>query len=34
MNTNPHIRSSLEDFLEEEGRLEEATEIAIKRVLA
>lgn len=34
MNTNPHIGSSLEDFLKEEGRLEEATEVAIKRVLA
>ncbi len=34
MTENPHIGSSLEDFLAEEGRLEEATEIAIKRVLA
>ena len=34
MSVNPHIGSSLEDFLEEEGRLEEATEIAVKRVLA
>jgi len=34
MNVNPHIGSSLEDFLEEEGRLEEATAIVIKRVLA
>ena len=34
MNVNPHIGSSLEDFLEEEGRLEEATETAIKHVLA
>jgi len=34
MSVNPNIGSSLEDFLEEEGRLEEATEIAIKRVLA
>ena len=32
MTPNPHIGSSLEAFLEEEGRLEEAT--AIKRVLA
>ena len=34
MTGNPHIGSSLEDFLAEEGRLEEATETAIKRVLA
>jgi antitoxin HicB len=31
---NPHIGSDFEDFLREEGRLEEATAIAIKRVLA
>ena len=31
---NPHIGSSFEDFLKEEGRLEEATETAIKRVIA
>ena len=31
--SNPHIGSSLEDFLAEEGRLEEATAIASKRVL-
>jgi|RhiMetdeSRZDD1v2_1073273.scaffolds.fasta_scaffold5207376_1 antitoxin HicB len=30
----PHIGSSLEDFLKEEGRLEEATATAIKRVMA
>lgn len=30
---NPHIGSSLDDFLIEEGRLEEATDTAIKRVL-
>ena len=34
MTDNPHIRSSLEEFLEEEGRLEEATATAVKRVLA
>ncbi len=31
--SNPHIGSSLEDFLAEEGRLEEATQVAAKRVL-
>lgn len=31
---NPHIGSSFEDFLKEEGRLEEATATAIKRVIA
>jgi predicted XRE-type DNA-binding protein len=31
---NPHIGSSFEDFLQEEGRLEEATETALKRVIA
>ena len=34
MTPNPHIGSSLEAFLEEEGRLEEATATAVKRVLA
>ncbi len=29
-----HIGSSLEDFLREEGRLEEAKAVAVKRVLA
>lgn len=29
-----HIGSSFDDFLEQEGTLEEATEVAIKRVLA
>jgi hypothetical protein len=29
-----HIGSSLEDFLREEGRLEEARQVAAKRVLA
>ena len=32
--TNPHIGSSLDDFLAEEGILEEVEAIAIKRVLA
>ena len=31
---NPRIGSEFEDFLREEGRLEEATALAIKRVLA
>jgi antitoxin HicB len=31
---NPHIGSSFEDFLREEGRLEESTALALKRVLA
>lgn len=31
---NPHLGSSLESFLEETGDLEEATAIALKRVLA
>lgn len=31
---NRHIGSDFEDFLREEGRLEEATALAIKRVLA
>ena len=31
--SNPHIGLSLEDFLVKEGRLEEATAIATKRVL-
>lgn len=34
MKRNPRIGSSLEDFLEEDGRLEDATDTAIKRVLA
>jgi antitoxin HicB len=32
--TNRHIGSDFEDFLREEGRLEEATVLALKRVLA
>ena len=31
---NPHIGSSLEDFLKEEGQFEEARATALKRVLA
>ncbi len=31
---NPRVGSDFEDFLREEGRLEEATAVAIKRVLA
>lgn len=31
---NKHIGSSLDDFLEEEGILEEASTVAVKRVLA
>jgi antitoxin HicB len=31
---NPHIGSSFDDFLSEEGLLEEATAVAIKRVIA
>jgi antitoxin HicB len=31
---NPHIGSSFDDFLEEEGLLEEVTATAMKRVLA
>jgi antitoxin HicB len=31
---SPHLGSDFEDFLREEGRLEEATPIAVKRVLA
>lgn len=34
MNTNPHVGSSFDDFLEEEGILSEANTIAVKRVLA
>ena len=32
--THPRIGSRFEEFLREEGRLEEATAIAVKRVLA
>jgi antitoxin HicB len=34
MNTNPHLGSSLEEFLKEEGLYEETTAYALKRVLA
>jgi predicted XRE-type DNA-binding protein len=33
-STNPHIGTHFEDFLRAEGRLDEATTLAIKRVLA
>ena len=32
--THPRVGSDFEDFLKDEGRLEEATAVAIKRVLA
>jgi DNA-binding Xre family transcriptional regulator len=32
--TNPHFGSDFEDFLREDGRLNEATALAVKRVLA
>lgn len=31
---NPHVGSSFDDFLSEEGLLEEATAVAVKRVIA
>ena len=31
---NPHLGSSFEDFLEEDGTLEQATAVALKRVFA
>jgi antitoxin HicB len=34
VNGNPHIGSSLDDFLKEEGFFEDATNHAVKRVLA
>lgn len=34
MTDKTYVGSSFENFLEEEGRLDEATEIAIKRVLS
>jgi predicted XRE-type DNA-binding protein len=34
VSENPHIGSTLEDFLKEEGIYEDATNYAIKRVLA
>ena len=30
--SNPHVGSNFEDFLAEEGRLQESTALAIKRV--
>jgi len=32
--TNPHVGSDFEEFLAEEGRLQESTALATKRVLA
>jgi antitoxin HicB len=32
--TDKHVGSNFEDFLREDGRLEEATALAVKRVLA
>ncbi|MCW2244756.1 DNA-binding Xre family transcriptional regulator [Azospirillum fermentarium] len=32
--TNPHTGGSFDDFLAEEGRLDEATDQAVKRVIA
>jgi len=34
MSDNPHIGSTLDDFLRDEGMLEDATNFAVKRVLA
>jgi antitoxin HicB len=34
MSKNPHIGSSLDDFLKEEGIYEDATNYAVKRMLA
>lgn len=34
MTSNSHVGSSFSDFLEEEGRREEAEAVAVKRVLA
>lgn len=34
MANNPHIGSSFDDFLKEEGIFEETTAIAVKRVIA
>jgi antitoxin HicB len=34
MNPNPHLGSSFDDFLKEEGTYEETTLLSIKRVLA
>lgn len=32
--SNPHVGSDFDDFLAEEGMLEEATAVAVKRVIA
>ena len=32
--THPHVGSDFEEFLREDGRLQEATAVAVKRVLA
>ena len=34
MKSNSHIFSTLEDFLKEEGLFEDATNLAVKRLLA
>jgi DNA-binding Xre family transcriptional regulator len=34
MNRNPHIGSSFDDFLEEEGILDEVEAVALKRLIA
>jgi antitoxin HicB len=34
MKKNPHLGSSLDDFLKDQGLYEEATNFAVKRVLA
>lgn len=34
MTTNPHVGSNFEDFLREEGILDDVTTIAVKRTLA
>lgn len=34
MSSNPHVGSSLDDMLEEDGTLTEANSVALKRVLA
>ncbi len=34
MKKNPHIGSALDDFLKEEGIFEDATNYAVKRILA
>ena len=34
MKKNPHIGSSFDEFLAEDGQLDEATAVAVKRVIA